>query len=109
MSKVITSPVKKFPGTVTISDPLTYPQCFALEDGFEAVAALDKNAGPRRIRYAVLPGIMACVEAWNIEGFPENVTAETFPASPGIASAELLDWLIGEITAIQKGDEVPNE
>jgi len=98
--KVITSPVKRWPGTVTISDPLTFPQVFAFEDGLAAMRALGEDTDIRHQFFALLPGVCACVEKWEIQGLPEMVTSETFPATPARASAELANWLIGEVSAL---------
>ena len=108
MSKVITSPVAKWPGTVTISDPLTLPQAIAVEHAINAVMALE-GASQRVVNYTLLPGICQCVEAWNLEGLGA-LTAETFPATPRKASAELAAWLVNEVTALYKdAEEIPNE
>ena len=78
MSKVITSPVKRFPGTVTLSDPLTFPQSLAVEDALDAAQELGE-VSVRRQNYTVLPGLMECVEEWDIEGkgFPQNRMRES--------------------------------
>lgn len=118
MSKVITSPVKRYPGTVTLSDPLSYPQFFALSDGYDAVAELHrqaeeqgKEAAAKRVYACLLPGICKCVEAWNLKGLPETVTPDNFPSSPARASDRLAGWLIVELTAIyiEEDDDSPNE
>lgn len=110
MSKVITSPVKKFPGTVTLSDPLTFPQVFAVEDALDKSIEVDSAFASSRARYAVLPAIIECVEKWELEGIPENVTVETFPATPPTSTARLIAWLINEIVELFKEAEPdPNE
>jgi hypothetical protein len=109
MSKVVTSPVKRFPGTVTLSDPLNYPQVITLE---EAISEAGKLSEPTQAayNYTLLPGVLKCVEVWSLEGFPASVTADTFPATPRVPSAELLGWLIGEVVALyREADESPNE
>ena len=109
MSKVITSPVDRWPGTVTLSDPLTFPQALAVEDALDAV---DKEATQRRQNYTILPGLLACIEEWHIEGkgFPKSPTAETFPSTPAIAAAELIAWLIEEIIGLYyEAEPDPNE
>lgn len=106
MSKVITSPIERFSGTVVLSDPLTYPQVFAFEDALGAVRELGDEATARRTYYAILPGILACVEEWHLEGVPAKPTRDTFPASPGDSAARLLAWLLNEVTALN--DEAKN-
>jgi hypothetical protein len=112
MSKVITSPVGRFPGTVTLSDPLTFPQSLAVEDALEAANALGEGASMRRQNYTILPGLLACIEEWNVtgKGMPESPTPDTFPSTPAIAAAELIAWLIEEIISLYHETEPdPNE
>ena len=110
MSKIITSPVKRWPGTVTLSDPLNYPQAMAVEEALDEAALLDEEVSRNRRSFVLLPAFLMCVESWDLEGFPEQVTAETFPATPAVVSANLLSWLIGEVTVLfAEADESPNE
>jgi len=111
MSKTIESPVERFPGTVTLSDPLTFPQALAMEDALEAAKELGETS-VRRQNYTVLPGLIACVEEWNIdaEGFPANPTADTFPSTPATPAAQLIAWLIEEIILLYyEAEPDPNE
>ena len=111
MSKVVTSPVKKWPGTVVISDPLSYPQLLRFR---EALGAVGGNDDWMAVNYAVLPGVMACVEEYHLQGFPEHPTLEagpnTFPSTPPQSASRLLAWLIGEINALMaEAEPDPNE
>ena len=111
MSKVITSPLQRWAGEVTISDPLTLPQAHLIEEGLTP----PEGGEDGRIWFTVidgkqLPAILACVEKWNLSNFPESVTAENFPASPRVDSHKLIDWLFSEIRKVYFGEvEVPNE
>ena len=103
MSKVITSPVKRYSGTVTLSYPLTYPQYAAWRKAIESLpdgAKWGEVVGNDDLVLAMLPGVCACVEKWELAGMGEHVSPMDFPATPRIASARLLIWLIGEITSI---------
>lgn len=104
MSKIITSPVKRFPGTVTLADPLTFPQYLAWQRALNSAQAhRDDNA---EFVGTLLPGLFACVESWSLTGFPESVTPATFPATPRISSDRIVGWLIREIGAlIREADE----
>jgi hypothetical protein len=108
VSKVITSPIKRWPGEVVISDPLTFPQIIALDDAFAAVREHD-TLTVDRTDALILPGVLRCVEEFRLAGFPPNPTYETFPATPRIASAQLIAWLINEIMKLYKDAELPNE
>ncbi len=131
MSKVITSPVKKWPGTVTISDPLSLPQAVKFQQAIRDAAALMRKAlvdagidvslekakdkdfdkvalSTLQVNEVYGEAILDCVEEWNLEGpeFPQN----HLPGTPGVSAGKLSSWLIKEITALFKEDEeVPNE
>jgi hypothetical protein len=112
VSKVIPSPIKRFPGSVTIADPLTLPQVEAIE------AAVDhpKTLEPEALYYFTvydkpqMSAMFACVEKWQLQNFPETVNIDTFPMSPRKASHELIKWLFGEILKVYNGElDIPNE
>ena len=65
MSKTIKSPVKEFPGTVDLHDPLTMPMVVAFEKAIDETIALGE-ARQSEIDYTALPGIFACVKFWNL-------------------------------------------
>lgn len=113
MSKSITSPVEHFPGSVTISDPLTYPQFLAVQDGVKEVERYletGETLTQERMNYVYLPGLIGCVEKWKLDNFPEDVTADTFPGTPGVASGQLVAWLLSEIISLYTdADEVPED
>lgn len=127
VSKVIISPVKHFPGTVTIADPLNFPQWMAWRAALDnATLEHDKAAesagGEEKpamtygevglddaCAMAMIPGVCAVVERWELTNFPEMVTPETFPATPRWKIAALLVWLTREIDAVAFGDGDPNE
>jgi len=107
MSKVCTSPVKKWPGTVVISDPLSYPQLLRFR---EALGSIGGNDDWMAVNFAVLPGVMACIEEYHLQGFPEQVTLENWPATPPVSSAKMIAWLINEINALMaEAEPDPNE
>ncbi len=81
MSKVITSPVKRFGGEVVLSDPLNYPQVFAVMDAAEAAlkAREEGEDDARRLNALWLPALLACVEEWRLETSavpPEDVIVQ---------------------------------
>ena len=109
MSKKIESPVKRFPGSVTLYDPLTYPQVIAFQDATAAAGELEK-ATWMKLRFALMPGILACVDSWEVEGVPEKPNVDNFPATPLVSAGELVNWLQEEITTLLvEADTVPNE
>ena len=57
----------------------------------------------------LLPAVLACVEKWELDKFPESVTLETFPASPRAESHGLVAWLFNEIFTVYIGEkQIPN-
>lgn len=105
MSKVIQSPVKKWPGSITLQDPLLFPAYMQLKTALDDAAVTDDP----QVRMSVtLPGLCACVEKWDLTGLGE-VKPEIFPASPMRASAELFSWVLGEVMALlTEAEEAPN-
>jgi hypothetical protein len=106
MSKTITSPVKRFPGTVTLPDFLTFPQAIAWEEAQADSEALrdGKTVFAKRMQ-ALVPGFMAVVQEWNLENF----SLEPFQSTPRGAVIELCAWLIGEVTKLyDEAEEIPN-
>jgi hypothetical protein len=111
MSRVATSPVEKFSGTVTLYDPLNMAQTLGWEKAIHEADILREtikegsNVMVTDFNAIYLPAILACVETWSLTGIPPSPTLETFPFSPRLASAKLIDWLIGEISKIYTGEE----
>ena len=109
--KVITTPIEKFAGTLTISDPLTLPQAQAIEQGL----TMPQEGADGRVWLSVidgnqLPAIFACVEKWELTNIHPEVTIETFPASPRVASHKLVEWIFSELRKVYLGEaEIPNE
>ncbi len=111
MSKVVTCPVARFPGTVTLSDPLTYPQSIAFAQALNDIDELP--TGTRQELYdfvkIMVPAIAQCVEQCDIDGV--ELKAELFPSTPNIAAQKLLAWLTEEVLALFRDAEPddPNE
>ena len=103
--KTITSPVKKFPGTVVIKDPLPYPDYIAWEKGL--LSEDDKaEITQGEVEQALWSGVLAVVEKWELKNFdPENL-----PATPRVAVLNLLAWIVKEIgLIINEVEESPKE
>jgi len=113
MSKVITSQIKRYPGSVTLADPLNIRQAMLVESGMERPKENEVGADGRVWLSVVdekrIPAICACVEKWELENFPNDVTPDTFPASPRLHTTKLIEWLFYEIRLVYFGDiSVPN-
>lgn len=114
MAKTIVSPVKRYPGTVTIHQPATWPQYMAWRQAVEAASngeslSVAEASFDDASTQAMIPGVLAMVEKWDLENFPRDVTAATFPATPRVSIGRLLAWVISEVTkVIAEDDEYPN-
>jgi len=130
MSKILTSPVKKWSGTIVIPDFLTIEQAMKWEESIEGARNLLPDVDfeyvdghidvsklkPEHLEYfnvshslkyhnELVPGIKACVIEWHLENFdPEN-----FPATPRQSRIDLINWIVSEITKLYKdAEEIPN-
>jgi hypothetical protein len=112
VSKVITSPSKRWPGSVTLCDPLTLPQVELIEAALEMPKDVSEDG---RVFLTVLdkpqlPAVLACVEKWELQNFPDSPALETFPMTPRKASHDLISWIFVELRKIYLGElEIPNE
>jgi hypothetical protein len=109
MSKVITSPIKRWAGTVTLADPLTLAQADTFQDSMDLP---EDEAKPQKYLIELdkirVPGIMACVEKWDLQNFA--LIDGGIPFSPRLDSHKLIAWIHNEIRAVYLGElEVPNE
>lgn len=99
MSEII-SPIKRWPGTVTLPDYLTFDQVRAYREASEAE---DANADGAIRKW--LPAICAIVTHWDLRGLPSPLTPDTWPATPPASAARLYLWLMDSITALFAEDE----
>ena len=123
MSKVIKSPVERWAGSVTLADPLTAPQVFAIEDALDETAEIEASAFKRsvakdkkiemkwqsRFNYTYLPAILLCVESWDLDNFPDKLTRDTFPSIQSNDASILISTLFMELMKVYKEEKtVPN-
>ena len=107
MSKVLTSPVEEYAGTVTIPDRLTAPQYMIYKKTSREVQAAGDDYDELAI--TALPGVLALVEEWNISGL-ESPAFETFPMTPIVPAVRFLLFIWGEINhLVVPVTEAPNE
>lgn len=123
MPKTVESPVGRWPGKVTLADPMTLPQVMAYEAALDEIAEDREGSeflkrlgdGDTEVTWssqndkAFVAAICACVEKWELKNFPKDVTPDTWPATPRGDSHALVEWLAQEINRIYLGEiEVPN-
>lgn len=115
MSKVVTSPVTHWLGTVVLAHPLNYRQYNAWKDALENATA-DSSETLKfvdllndSVRFEkLIPGLCAVVETSNLAGLP-LLTPETFPATPRQQAMDLALWLLNEtLDVVTEAETVPN-
>jgi hypothetical protein len=109
MSKIIRSTLKRWAGTVTIADPLTLPQAETFQESMDLP---EEGLKPQKYLLELdkirVPGILACVEKWELENF-ELLPDGGLPFSPRLDTHKLIAWIHNEIRAVFLGElEVPN-
>ena len=113
MSKRIVSKITRWGGSVTIADPLTISQAKLIEAGMGKVPPeLVGENGKYWLSVEddmKLPALFGCVEKWELDNFPQNVTLDNFPASPRGDSHKLIDSIFAELMIVYFGEAlVPN-
>ena len=100
MGKIVTCPVKRYEGSVTIKDPIPYLDILKLERAGREFSWETSDIGD-----AFIPPILACIEKWELKNFPENPTLETFPGTPRSKVNRLLAWLLNSVRVVYVGNE----
>lgn len=115
MSKVIISPIARWPGTVTLADPLTLDQALAFEEAQDEASVYRDGLGdagmlrPKDFTHLLKiwePGLLACVECADLPALP--AFPQHLPGSPGTDAKAFVVWLLGEVSRVYQGAEVPN-
>ena len=104
MGKEIKSPVKKFPGSVILKDPLPFPDFITYEKELANSGVEGITEGEREL--CLFAAIFVIVESWDIKDFD----CENPPATPRTPVIKLLTWLIEEIGKMINGvEDIPKE
>ena len=108
MDKIVKSPVKKWPGTITITNPLSFPQVIAIEDAIQQARELGEGISIGKYHSVLLDAFLDCVSDWNLEGL-ENPPVP-FPATPRLESTKLTAFIIDEVMKLFNDElEIPEE
>lgn len=103
---------EKWKGHVILHDPIPLVMLANFEEAVIEALNIDKNLGKAKAHAKLIPSLVECVKEWKIEGFPENVTAETFPgAGSGMSKidiAQIINFITTEIFKLVQGKD-PNE
>ena len=127
MSKIVECPIKRFPGTVTLRDPIPFRLIQRWEAANYGLPSKEEREKMKPgelvkivydVRDKLYPIVIEIVETWNLKNILTPalpVTAENFPnAAPGTSANStnaLVAWLMKEVGEIYKGNEDndPNE
>jgi hypothetical protein len=110
MSKTVAYKGKKWAGSVTFFDPLTILQASNYEMARENGRAFESFGKDSAVyASAIIPGVLKCVEKWNLEGIPEGITLDNIPLKPHKERAEFVEWLVTNVEELYKDtDDIPN-
>ncbi|MBX3048445.1 MAG: hypothetical protein KIT46_04470 [Anaerolineales bacterium] len=84
---------------MTLRDPLYLPQVAAYEEGLARAQLLPENAGLMAVYGALMPGVYACIERFDLQGW-EAFSPDRFPAQPRGEAVKLAAWLVNEVRAV---------
>ena len=92
-------------GEIEFKDPMTIDLVLGWE---KAIASIQNLTTQSEVDAALLPAILACVKSTDIEGLAGRLSVESFPATPRKQSAQLIAWMVRQISGIYAGEQVPN-
>ena len=87
------SDVKRWGGKIWLPDYMSFPCLVDWEQALDGAKQLKAKDGLFAFYAKLLPAAIPLVEKWELNGLPNPVTYETFPASP-----KLVAWLVECIT-----------
>ena len=109
MSTVHESPVKFYPGNVTLPDYLDHAQTTAYRAASHAARAMPEDTPLIDFHHTLLPGLLVCVESWDIPKLRQPVTADNFPVTPPDSARKLTQWLLGIVSdLLHDAEDIPN-
>lgn len=80
------SPVERWPGYIVLPAYLTFPLLSRWQKSIESAKQFEDSKDYLAFYEAILPTALDMVKEWHIEGLPEKVTLEDFPASTDLTS-----------------------
>ena len=98
----IPCPLAKWPGKIQVISYIPFPILIQFE---KAAREMKKGEGVslQAMYDHMIPVLCSIVQKWEIVGLPENVSQETFPGN-----ADLLNWVIEEITKMMGESSTPD-
>lgn len=105
MSKIITSPVEKFQGTIVLQSPIIFDLYLEWMD--IAQEAAEKKTTKEMV-FTYIPMLCKLIERADIVGMVEHPTVETWPKTPAPSVLALVAWLVNEARSlIAEADTIP--
>ena len=89
------SPVKRWPGYVLLADYMSYPQLISWKNDLERINEPGVAGDNTRLFGVMLNSAIEIVAEWHIDGLPEKMTLNTFPASNSLAA-----WITNVVTEL---------
>lgn len=105
--------IKRWPGYVVLPDALNYSQLLIWQDAIDAMIEANGDepltwdaaaANPRTAQH-IVTALCALVNEWHLDGLPERITADLFPATPRVQSVLLIAWLCGVVASLYAGED----
>ena len=102
---------KTYNGSVSVFDAFTLSQVELIEAAvYDVPEVRDGKVRITDIDRPRIPALLACVEKWEVSGFPETLTADNFPLTPRRETHNLIEKIFSAIADIYNGEkEIPNE
>ena len=87
------SPITRWPGHIIMPSYMSFISLGKWEKAVAQAKALKETDSLAAFYEKLLPVACEVVQEWHIDGLPEHVSADTFPAS-----GPLVGWVIDEIS-----------
>ena len=104
--KIVTCPIPRWAGTAQISDPMTVMQVAVIERAISSAQKIE-NPTTAEVEQTLLPGVLACVNRFDLANLPAQMSVEQWPGTPRGDSILLFNWLLGEVRAVYRGEVTP--
>jgi hypothetical protein len=91
----VESNIPRWPGYIVLPNFMTFPQLSRYQKALDAAKKMEESDGLTSFYETLLPMAFDIVKEWHIEGLPDKVDIDSFPASSG-----LVGWLVEAISAL---------
>ena len=78
--------IERWPGHIVLPEYMNFPQLSLYQRALASAQKNDDSDDMSVFFEHLLPMAFKIVKEWHIKGLPEDLSAETFPASPALVS-----------------------